>query len=676
MLINFFRTIFFIFITTFIFFIGSLIYFGKKIFSKEFIKYSLINNIYSNYALIANFQDIEYNKPDNFTIKNLNLFSKDLKIFIKTLSINIDIIQIIKNKNISLNPRSLEISSMEIKYTESKSKKINYHLIKDLFKFFSDTKVILIKDSNILINKNDNKHIIIEIEKLQASGSFFSDTIEVDLIGNYIYDSQKINLNSAFEIEDHLIKIKKLDTKISSKDIKTKGLINLKDKISSELELKIDNQLDIKEIVNIPYSIKINPFISKIKGEIINNKIVLLKINIPSLNTDIDLNYDYTENKFNEINIKSTSIDYNILKEYIDSYIKNFKGKINLDIKIKPDIYEYKINAESNNFSFKDLIEAINFKNTHAKLIITKTFHSLNVTQTTGVFPFGKITGNFQIEGNDNLEKIKTNLKINGNYLNSDIYIEKPKDKENRNYSITIKTQNFSFQKMMEIYKYIKEKSSKYKYEKDSIYNFIDRQMKIKLVSFGYEDEPYINAKKILINANYKNANEILKSDAEFKIRILEGQIKDIQKNIKQNKIYELILLPVIKIYKLNRIGALKIEQELNTINFSDMGSYFKANNAKIIIEKFYLNSFEFLIYSRGEIDFSSKKINMNVYVINKKDFKRGALPETLTDAKGRPSLAFNVYGSFEKNEIKIIDATNTTELVESEVKKALEIEE
>lgn len=674
MFIKFFRTILLIVLITFILLIISLKYIKKNI-TPDIIKYNLIYTLHNSYGISVSFDEIKYLKPDNFIIKNITITSPKLKAFAQSIKINADLLEIIKKRKFSIIPQALYINSIKAKYFQSNDNKKNNNIIESILNILSQINTLSIKNSEILIinsNSNTNK---IEIDNLQATKSFFSDTIGCDFSGRYINNSKTLNLNIDFGISKEKIEIKKLITQINSKNIELSGDVNLIEDMKSELELKILSPFDVKEIVNIPHSIKIEPITAKIIGTIKQDFLILSsKTSHPSIN--LLLKYDIPNKKIVEINIKSSNIEYEKIKDYLNEYVRNFDGKIDLEINIIPYTHIFTLKAESKKCNFKDIYNALDFKDTDAKFIMTPNFHALNIIKTTGIFQYDKITGNIRIEGTQNSEKILTNIKLNNNYIKSEININNVSKHDERNYIVKIRTENFSFQKMFGISEYFKKKLSLKTTKNDSRYDFINKKMKLRLISEKYEDDPYISAEKILINADYTKTNELLKSAGNFKIKIINGQIKNIQENIKNNKKYEILLLPVTQIYRLNRMGALKIDSELKSINFSDIGCQFKTNNGKIIVDKFYLNSAEFLIYSRGEIDFNYNKLNMDVYVINRKDYKRGALPESLTDAKGRPSLAFKVSGSFETNDIKIIDATNITDLVETEIKKSISIEE
>lgn len=658
----------------FLIIITTFLYLIKKNYSADILKYNIINTIYQKYGIILNFKKIEYSKPDKFIIRGLNIVNADIKLKSESLKININVFHTIISKGSQIILQNLDISDMRLDIVSTNKEKNIIKQIEELFSMLYDLNLITIRNSDIKIPTNS---LNIKVNEFKSSRALISDSLNIEFNGAIKLRNKEYNLEALFDLSKEHIIINKLTTNISSKTFELFGKIYLTQNLKSELQLKVNSSIDIKDFTEIPKPIIIEPTKLDLTVEINNKSIIKVDSKIPSLNAKVKLKYNIEKNKIEELAIDTKKVNSQKLNNYLQDYLKNHNGEIDLKITYN-DKDTLKIEAETKNFSFTDKMEIFNFKNTDAKLILTKNQYDLNIIKTKTSTPQWNINGGIHILGNQEYETINANLNLNGKKLISKIKIKDIHNKNKRTYEIDIKTENFSFKEAVLLDEYIKGKISKIpkKENDDSIYNFVDKKLNLKLISNGYLDDPYISAKKIIINANYNKTNEILQCDGEFRVKIIDGQIKNIQQNIKENKTYELMLLPLTQLHRLNRIGALKINYELKTINFYDIGSHFKANNGKIIVDKFYLNSVEFLIYSRGEVDFKLRTINMEVYVINRKNYTQGTLPETLTDAKGRPSLAFRVIGKFEKNDIKLIEATNITNLVETEVKKSIEIEE
>ncbi len=669
MFIKILRTFFITFFSIIIFIIFNVIYLYKNILNETTLKYNLINTLKCKYGINSNFKKIRYLKPDLFIIEDALLNSSSFIIKAQKIVINTNLTQSLMSKKLNLKPDSIKIESMSFKYITSQQTDKNrvFETLKEIKNMCGKFEVL---SSYIDI---PSRNIKISINRMFISNSFFSNNIDLFFDGDYYHVSKKFGIRTLCEIDDKEIKLKELTTNINGKDIELNGNIGLNENFKGSIDLKIKDPIDIKEIANIPHSIIIEPFKAKIVSEVKNHTFIFSS-SIKSLNTELDMKFDIEKKIFTQIYIKAKDLDKRLFKEYIEAYVNNFDGKINLTAEIKPPSHKYSIIAESPKFEFTDLLNAINFNNTTGKLMITDSFYAVNLTKINGSFPYGSIRGNIKMEGTLNTHKININSTLDLNKLDTSLIIKNANNSHLRFYDLSIKTQNFSLKKTLNIIEYFKEKALKHHSPSDSIYNFINKKMNIHIESEGYSDEPYITANKLISSIKYSKVNDILNCEGEFKIKLLNGQIKNISENARQNQTYRLIFLPLTQIYTLNRTGALRLNYELKNINFHDVGSSFKLNNGKIIVDKFYLNSVEFLIYSKGEIDLNTKKLNMSVYIINRKDYKEGALPEFLTDSKGRPAIAFTIKGDFDKNEVKMMDATNITKLVEDEVKSSIDI--
>ena len=663
------RILLLVIILTIILFSFVVFYFYKNILNHEIIKYNLIAVLKLKYNITSNLGKIKYIRPDLFIIESASFSSPSVVIKAEKIETNINLTEAIISKKLRFKPDSIKIHGMSLKYDLSQTNK-KYELVDILKKIKDLIKKVEVLSSSLYI---EDKNIKVKIDRLTVSNSFFSNNTKISFEGEYYQGLQKLRIKTFFDIEDNEIKIKDLSIQINGKNLEMSGNIAVYENVKGDIKLMVKNPIDIKEIVNIPYSIKIQPFQANILSVFKNNTINFFS-SIPSIKTEVNINFDTDKKVFSEINIKAKELDAGLFKEYIKEYAKNFKGKINITVEIKPPSHTYSITAESQKFDFIDLLNAINFKDSVGKIIITDKFYALNLIRVSGLFPYGKIEGNIRIEGKKDYQKINFNTKLNLNTLNGYIAIKNLDKSELTAYDLFIKTQNFSLKKALDIIEYFREKASKHHSLSNSPYNFTNRRMNIHIESDGYSDEPYISANKLLSSIKYSKTNNILKCEGEIRIKLLNGQIKNITENTKENENYRLILLPLTTLYNLNRTGALRMNYELKNINFYDMGSSFKLNNGKIIIDKFYLNSVEFLVYTRGEIDLNSRKLNMSVYTINRKYYNEGVLPEYLTDSKGRPAIAFTITGSFDKNSIKLIDATNITKFVEDEVKTSIDI--
>lgn len=167
----------------------------------------------------------------------------------------------------------------------------------------------------------------------------------------------------------------------------------------------------------------------------------------------------------------------------------------------------------------------------------------------------------------------------------------------------------------------------------------------------------------------------IEKIGGDFSIKSGQGTFYDVQKTSEHDRIYYIFSLPVLTLYRLNRMGALKFGYKLNNVNFNSIGGDYTFDSGRIKIRNFFLDGKEFSMYTTGTADLSAETINLKVYTISDKYYSMGGLPEALTDASGKPALAFIIEGKMNKPDIKMISPKKSGEIIAGAIKKGVEID-
>jgi len=673
---------FFRFIILFIFvFIISvsafLFYVNKHYLNEENIRNYIIELIHEKTGMNITLGEIRFQKPDNFVLKNLTISDNERNeiFWAELVKINFNMTEFIKN--FSLKPDFISIENSRANLIKKDGKwnfqKLNYS-----------------SDKTSTLPETDIKGLILNVKDTDSNRSYFADILALNLTKKMLSDEicvyadvnyessffKKAKITSSFYIPMDFSKIviEWLKTEINGKKVEIEGTVSNFENSSSELTIKTSEEINLKDFLKINKDIIIDKFTAALNTKKTSDKILNFSSRIKKLNAEISVNYDTQLKAIESSEIKIKGVDINKLKEFVKEFIKDFSGNVDLEIKTqkngeKTNLY---ITAYSQNISFKDEYELLNFKNAKIKLIINPSFDALNLIEAKASFPHGTIKGSLKSDSNYRNENIYAKFDLDN--IKSKIGV-KIKDKfRNRKFYIDIETSMFPFNKFYDIFNYATEKIQSKPSKKDSVYNMKEREVFILWNSANLTDNPYIYAGKLEIKSDIKSFNSYELMRGNFKIKATNGKMENIQQNMKNNDKYALIFLPITTIFSLNRTGALKVDSELKAINISDIGVDFDLNNAKIIINKFYLNSKEFLIYAKGSMDTKKEQIDMEVYIINMKDYKSGALPESLTDSRGRPALAFRIKGSLKNNEVKIFDATNITELVEKQVKESIKI--
>ena len=193
------------------------------------------------------------------------------------------------------------------------------------------------------------------------------------------------------------------------------------------------------------------------------------------------------------------------------------------------------------------------------------------------------------------------------------------------------------------------------------------------LYKAGFLKHEYFEARDFYLAANLRNiAGQIEKLKGDVSIKSGSGTFYNVQETSEQDRIYYIFSLPVLTMYRLNRMGALKFGYKLSDVNFNSIGGDYTLDAGKINIRNFYMAGREFSIYTTGTLDLANENINLKVYTISDKYYSMGSLPETLTDASGKPALAFTIEGRMNKPTITMMNPREAGKIIEEAIQKGV----
>jgi hypothetical protein len=185
----------------------------------------------------------------------------------------------------------------------------------------------------------------------------------------------------------------------------------------------------------------------------------------------------------------------------------------------------------------------------------------------------------------------------------------------------------------------------------------------------------YFDARDFYVTANLKNlAGQVEKLKGDVSIKSGRGTFYNVQKTSEHDRIYYIFSLPILTMYRLNRMGALKFGYKLNDVTFSSIGGDYTLDSGNVNIRNFYMAGKEFSIYTTGTLDLTNENIKLKVYTISDKYYSMGSLPETLTDASGKPALAFTIEGKMNKPTINMMSPREAGKIIEAAIKKGVAI--
>ena len=306
-----------------------------------------INNIKNNVENIINIklediekkiEEINSNKSDISDFKLISDAFQDMKLNLTQRIDDIDndldrLIENIKNQFQSTNKliKDLENNKSDKKENEEMNLLLNKKLDEDKYnKMLSEIKDNMFESMNsfkedyltnikIFENKLENKNesIISELNKQNEAIKNFTNNEkeEINLVINELFNQNILEFNSSLqEINEEMNKLNmNLTEKISQKLDEKKFdsyLNNIKKELNSKISI-FDSQKNIQDITN-SFEQKMNILITEIKQELITNFENLL-----NEKADITL-----------LNDKISSIDFNVLKDYINTVDYELKQKI------------------------------------------------------------------------------------------------------------------------------------------------------------------------------------------------------------------------------------------------------------------------------------------------------------------------------------------------------------
>lgn len=186
----------------------------------------------------------------------------------------------------------------------------------------------------------------------------------------------------------------------------------------------------------------------------------------------------------------------------------------------------------------------------------------------------------------------------------------------------------------------------------------------------------YLEAKDFYLGAKPRDITgriEDLRGD--FSIKTGEGVFYDVQKNADKDRIHYLFSLPVLTLYRLNRMGALKFGYKLNDVHFRSIAGDFSFERGILQIRNFYMDGKEFSLYMSGTANLSAETSNLKVYTISDKYYSMGGLPEALTDSSGKPALAFTIKGKMTEPDVNVLSPKESGAIIDAAISKGVDID-
>ena len=182
----------------------------------------------------------------------------------------------------------------------------------------------------------------------------------------------------------------------------------------------------------------------------------------------------------------------------------------------------------------------------------------------------------------------------------------------------------------------------------------------------------YFDARNLNLSANLKNISGSLeKLNGEVSIKTGSGTFYDVQKTSERDRVYYIVSMPVLLIYRMNRMGALKFGYTLKDAAFNSIGGDYKLDSGRVQVKNFFMEGRDFSACAEGELNFSDETMKLKIYTISSKYYDMGSLPEAMTDSSGKPALAFTIEGKMNEPDINMLSPKDSGDIIKAAAKKS-----
>jgi len=186
----------------------------------------------------------------------------------------------------------------------------------------------------------------------------------------------------------------------------------------------------------------------------------------------------------------------------------------------------------------------------------------------------------------------------------------------------------------------------------------------------------YLDAKDFYVSASLRNiTGDISKIRGDVSIKSGPGTFYQVQKTSEKDRFFYLVSIPLLQISRMNRAGALKFGYQVEDVSFNSIGGDYMLDEGKAELKNFYMEGKDFSAYASGQLDFSNETMKLKIYTISGKYYSMGSLPEAMTDASGKPALAFTLEGKMNKPEFKMLSPTDSGKIIKAAAQKGADID-
>ena len=412
----------------------------------------------------------------------------------------------------------------------------------------------------------------------------------------------------------------------------------------------------------------------------VSTKTVALKLSSDPFGVKAEGTYDFsTSTPVYNFDIHSRALGVGTINQYTEIPLENPSGKLKPRIRItsrngRPVLSNFLANVTGSDFSFRGL----DVSGLDMTFQLSESFSGSYITASDGQLALGpaRLTG-LNLKGNISKEELALEFSgsLNRSPLKARMALGSPFT-GNKTFYYTGYSKNLEFTAtknlILDITKLFSGPARKHR--KTSQLEWLNT-LKSSIPS-GYSlfkllykadhfKHDYMRADDLYLSASLNNITGKLENiTGNIAIRSGEGVFYQLDDISEKDRIYYLFTMPLRLISKMNRMGALKFNTKLKDISFSSIGAEYSLNKGKTELKNFYMVGKEFSAYATGQIDFANETTNLKIYTISGKYYSMGSLPEGLTDASGKPALAFTIEGKMTNPVINMLSPKDSAKII------------
>lgn len=150
------------------------------------------------------------------------------------------------------------------------------------------------------------------------------------------------------------------------------------------------------------------------------------------------------------------------------------------------------------------------------------------------------------------------------------------------------------------------------------------------------------------------------------------GTIYQLEKMAETNKALNVAFRPFLTMHKMQRSGEWSAGSVLKDVPYRRMAGSFDFKDGDMHAANFFVDGSSMTAAVSGLVGWVSEKMDLNVATMFNTVSRFGGLPESMTDASGKPALLFNVKGTMTKAETTLASPKGTGRVIEDAARRGV----